>query len=314
MGDTMQAIRFHDYGGPEVMKLEQIARPVPKDDEILVRVHAMGVNPVDWKLREGRARARFNIPLPAIPGGDIAGVVEQVGAATAGFAAGQSVYAMVGLIGACAEFVALKSAFAAPKPARLDFVHAASVPLAALTAWQALFELGKLQRGQRILVQAAAGGVGGFAVQFARHIGADAVGTASAANLDYVRSLGAVDAVDYRSGKAFGADKSFDMVFDLLGGDAGMRCLPLLQSGGIFVGGVPSSEAVQQQVAALQLKAVGMQVRPDGRQLREIAALIDGGKVRTTLAATVPWQEIARAHELSKSGHTRGKIVLQAVA
>jgi NADPH:quinone reductase-like Zn-dependent oxidoreductase len=257
---------------------------------------------------------RFNIPLPAIPGGDIAGVVTQVGAAVEGFAVGQAVYAMLGLLGACAEYVVLKSGFAAPKPASLDFVHAASVPLAALTAWQALFEQGALQRGQRILVQAAAGGVGGFAVQFARHAGAEAVGTASAANLDYVRSLGAVDAVDYHSGKAFGAEKSFDMVFDLVGGDAGLRCLPLLKPGGIMVGGVPSSEAVQQQVAALQLKAVGFQVRPDGRQLREIAALIDGGKVRTTLAATVPWQDIARAHELSKSGHTRGKIVLQAVA
>jgi len=154
------AIRFHDYGGPEVMKLEQIPLPVPQADEILVRVHAMGVNPVDWKVREGLARKRLNIALPAIPGGDISGVIEQVGATATGVSVGQPVFAMVGLLGAYSEHVAIKPGITAPKPANLDHVQAASVPLAALTAWKGLFELGGLERGQRVLIHAAAGGVG----------------------------------------------------------------------------------------------------------------------------------------------------------
>jgi hypothetical protein len=154
---TTNAIRFHDYGGPEVMKLEQIACPEPKDDEILVRVHAMGVNPVDWKVREGLARKRLNIALPAIPGGDISGVVEQIGSAARGVSVGQSVFAMIGLLGAYSEHVAIKAAIAAPKPSNLDHVQAASVPLAALTAWKGLFEVGGLQRGQRVLIHAGAG-------------------------------------------------------------------------------------------------------------------------------------------------------------
>jgi NADPH:quinone reductase-like Zn-dependent oxidoreductase len=153
------AIRFHDYGGPEVMKLEQIPLPVPQADEILVRVHAMGVNPVDWKVREGLARKRLNIALPAIPGGDISGVIEQIGAAASGVSVGQPVFAMVGLLGAYAEHVAIKPGITAPKPANLDHVQAASVPLAALTAWKGLFELGGLERGHRVLIHAAAGGV-----------------------------------------------------------------------------------------------------------------------------------------------------------
>ena len=192
-----KAIRFHEYGGPEVMKLEEIPRPVPKDDEILVRVHAMSVNPVDWKIREGYVRKMMDIPLPAIPGGDLSGVIEAAGAQAGGLAVGQSVYAMIGLMGAYAEHVAIKAEIAAPKPASLDHVHSASVPLAALTAYQGFFEQGGLKAGQRVLVHAAAGGVGGFAVQLARNAGAEVMGTASPSNAEYVRTLGAVDVIDY---------------------------------------------------------------------------------------------------------------------
>lgn len=309
---TTRAIRFHDYGGPEVMQLEEIPKPAPKDGEILVRVHAMGVNPVDWKIREGMVRARINVPLPAIPGGDLSGVVEAVGPGVAGLAVGQPVYAMIGLLGAYAEHVAIKAEMAAPKPASLDHVQAASVPLAALTAWQALFEHAGVKPGQRVLVHAASGGVGGFAVQLAKNAGAHVVGTASAANAEYVRGLGADEAVDYRQGAVPAHAGSFDVVFDLVGGETSLRSLEVLKKGGVHVGGVPSP-ALAEKAGPAGIRVAPVMVKPDGRALREIAALIDAGNVRTTIAAVYPLAEAGKAHDHSKTGHTRGKIVLQAV-
>jgi len=315
MTESMRAIRFHDYGGPEVLKIDVVPRPAPKDDEILIRAQAWGVNPVDWKIREGHVRKRVNIPLPATPGGDIAGVVAEVGAQVTDFSVGQAVFAMVGLLGASAEYVAVKAAFAAPAPATLDGIQAASVPLAALTAYQALFEHGGLQAGQRALVHAAAGGVGGFAVQLARSAGAEVVGTASAANADYVRGLGAAAVIDYRSPDVDLASQGrFDLVFDLVGGDASLQSLRALRPGGVMVGGVPPGEALQQQAAAAQVRVLGIQVHPDGRQLREIATLIDAGKVGTTIAAVYSMNQVGIAHEQSKTGHTRGKIVVQCLS
>jgi NADPH:quinone reductase-like Zn-dependent oxidoreductase len=310
----MKAIRYHEYGGPEVMKLEEIPRPVPKDDEILVRVQAMGVNPVDWKIREGLMQKRIVIPLPATPGGDIAGVIEQVGAAVTGLSAGQSVYALLGLMGAYAEYVVVKAQFVARAPAKMDAVHAASVPLAALTAWQALYEKGSLKSGQRVLVHAAAGGVGGFAVQIARAAGAEVVGTASAANVDYVRGLGASAVIDYHQPKYDAYARSFDLVIDMAGGDGAMQSLKVLKSGGIHVGVVPPSEALQQGAAAAGITAVPVMVHPDGGQLAQIAALIDAGKITTAVAASFALADAGLAHNQSKTGHTRGKIVLRTSA
>lgn len=305
-----RAIRFHEYGGPEVMKIEEIARPVPKEGEVLVRVHALGVNPVDWKIREGLARARLNIPLPAIPGGDLSGVIEEAAPSAEELRVGQPVFGMTGLLGAYAELVALKADSCAPKPESLDYVQAAAVPLASLTAWQALFEHAQLQRGQRVLVHAAAGGVGSFAVQIAHHAGAIVVGTASAANADYVRGLGAAEVIDYQHGSFAAHRGSFDVVFDLIGGDTSLRSLELLRKGGLHVGGVPAP-ALAQQADAAGIRVKTVQVHPDGRQLREISKLIDGGAIRPTIAAVFPWEQAGRAHEQSKSGHTRGKIVLK---
>jgi NADPH:quinone reductase-like Zn-dependent oxidoreductase len=313
MTETMKAIRFHDYGGPEVMKVEQVPRPGAKEDEILIRALAWGVNPVDWKIREGHVRKRVNIPLPATPGCDICGVVAQVGPLVTDFKVGQPVFAMTGLLGACAEYVAIKATFVALQPAKLDALHAASVPLAALTAYQALFEHGGMKSGQRVLVTAASGGVGGFGVQLARSAGADVVGVASAANADYVRSLGASEVIDYRdTSVARSSSRRFDLVFDLVGGDTGLQSMREIRPGGVFVGGAPPSDALQKEAAAAGVKALGMQVHPDGRQLREIAALIDADEVDTTIAAVYTMDQIGIAHEQSKTGHTRGKIVVQA--
>ena len=229
------------------------------------------------------------------------GVVAEVGAQVTDFSVGQPVFAMVGLLGAYAEYVAIKAAFAAPAPATLDGMQAASVPLAALTAYQALFEHGGLKAGQRALVHAAAGGVGGFAVQLARSAGAEVVGTASAANADYVRGLGAAAVIDYRSPDVDLASQGrFDLVLDLVGGDASLQSLRRMRPGGVMVGGVPPGEALQQQAAAAQVRVLGIQVHPDGRQLREIAALIDAGKVGTTIAAVYPMNQVghcARAEQ-----------------
>jgi NADPH:quinone reductase-like Zn-dependent oxidoreductase len=309
-----KAIRFHDYGGAQVLRFEEIERPAPKAGEILVRVHAVSVNPVDWKIRGGLLRKRFDLPLPVIPGGDLSGEVAAVGAGVADFAVGQPVFALIGLWGAYAEHAAFNASMAAPKPASIDHIHAASVPLAALTAWQALHEQGALRRGQRVFVHAAAGGVGGFAVQLARAAGADVIASASAENADYVRGLGAKEVIDFRTDSAETYAGSVDLVFDLVGGGAGTRSLALLKAGGVLVAVAPPSGTLHEQAAKLGRRALNLQVRPDGAQLAQIAALIDAGQVTTTVAAVFPLAEAGAAQELSKLGHTRGKIILKAVA
>jgi NADPH:quinone reductase-like Zn-dependent oxidoreductase len=309
-----RAIRFHDYGGPEVMRFEEVDEPAPKEGEILVRVHAASVNSVDWKIRSGLVRKRFDLPLPIVPGGDLSGEVAAVGAAVTGFAAGQSVFAMIGLWGAYAEHVAFNASMAARKPASIDHVHAASVPLAGLTAWQALHEQAALMPGQRVFVHAAAGGVGGFAVQLARVAGAQVIASASAQNADYVRGLGANEVIDFRVNSAEPYVGSVDLVFDLVGGDASIRSLALLKPGGALVAVAAPSQALREQGEKLGRRVLTMQVRPDGAQLARIAALIDAGKVTTAVAAVFPLAEASAAQELNKLGHTRGKIILRAIA
>ena len=309
-----KAIRIHDYGGPEVMRFEEVERPVPQDGEILVRIHAVSVNPVDWKIRSGLMRKRLNLPLPIIPGGDLSGEVAAVGAGVTDFTVGQSVFALIGLWGAYAEHTAFNASMAARKPASIDHVQAASVPLAGLTAWQALYEQGGLTSGQRVFVHAAAGGVGGFAVQLARVADAEVIASASAKNVDYVRGLGANEVIDFRVDSAAPHRGSVDLVFDLVGGDESIRSLALLKPGGVLVAVAAASEALREQAEKLGRRVLSLQVRPNGAQLARIAALIDAGKVTTTVAAVFPLAEAGAAQELSKLGHTRGKIILRALA
>lgn len=310
---TMKAARIHDYGGPEVFHYDEIPRPVPQDDELLVRVHAVGVNPVDWKIRAGFTRSMFTLPMPAIVGGDISGVVEQVGANASGFKVGDEVFAMLGLVGAYAQYVTVKPALVALKPRSLDHTHAAAVPLAALTAWQALVDNAKVQAGQKILIHAASGGVGSFAVQIARSKGAIVTGTTSAGNAAYVRELGAAHVIDYRSEKFEERAKEMDVVIDLLGGETGEKSIRVLKPGGILVQISGTTEAVPKLAEAAQARAVKIMVKPNGDQLREIAALIDAGEVHPTIAHVFALSEAAKAQEQSKTGHTRGKIVMTAI-
>jgi NADPH:quinone reductase-like Zn-dependent oxidoreductase len=308
-----RAIRFHDYGGPEVLRFEEIERPTAQEGEILVRVHAASVNPVDWKIRDGLVRKRISPPLPLIPGGDLSGEVAAVGAGVTSFVVGDPVFAMIGLWGAYAEHVAFKAAMAARKPARIDYVQAASVPLVGLTAWQALHEQGALRSGQRVFVLAATGGVGGFAVQFARAAGAYVIASASAKNADYIRSLGADEVLDYRTDSALQYAGGIDLVVDAAGGEGSVRALELLKPDGALAAVAAPSEALKEQGVKLKRRVLPLQGRPDGAQLSQIASLIDAGKVTGTVSAVFPLAEAAAAQEQSKLGHTRGKIVLNTV-
>ena len=234
-------------------------------------------------------RKRFNLPLPVIPGGDLSGEVAAVGAGVTDFAVGQPVFALIGLWGAYAEHAAFNASMAAPKPASIDHVHAASVPLAGLTAWQALHEQGALRRGQRVFVHAAAGGVGGFAVQLARAAGADVIASASAENADYVRGLGAKEVIDFRTDSAEPYAGSVDLVFDLVGGETRHPLARAPQAGRCARRSCARPvEALHEQAAKLGRRVLDLQVRPDGAQLAQIAALIDAGKVTTTVAAVFP--------------------------
>jgi NADPH:quinone reductase-like Zn-dependent oxidoreductase len=305
----MKAVRIHDYGGAEEMRYEIAPRPTPGDGEVLVRVHAASVNPVDWKVRDGILREALPLDLPIVLGGDFAGVID---AGTPGFPAGMAVFGMTSTpgyrLGAFAQYVAVRTSDIAPMPETLDYVQAASVPLAALTAWQAVFDRAELQRGQRILIHAGAGGVGGFAVQFAREAGAYVIATTSAANADYVRDLGADEIIDYRAVQFDTALSDLDVVIDLIGGETQARSYDVLRPGGILVNAWGA--IMQEKADAAGVRGVKVAVAANGGQLAHIARLIDSGRVRTTVCETLPLAEAATAFEHSKSGRTRGKIVL----
>jgi NADPH:quinone reductase-like Zn-dependent oxidoreductase len=309
---TMKAIRFHEYGGPEVLRYEDAPRPEPGAGEVLVRVHAAGVNPVDWKIRAGYFKSFRPYPLPLIPGWDVSGVVEAAGPEAAKFRPGDEVFGFpdTSRNGAYAEYVAVREAALAAKPASLDHVATASIPLAGLTAWQALFDHGGLRAGQTVLVHAAAGGVGSFAVQFARLKGVRVIGTASGRNLGFLRELGADVPVDYETTRFEDAAKDVDVVVETLGQEIRERSWAVLKKGGILVAviGPPPNE---EEARRRGVRSTLMWAHPDAAQLTEIADLVDSGQVKTHLAAVLPLEEAAKAHELSATGHVRGKIVLK---
>lgn len=308
---VMKAVRFHSYGGPEVLVYEDAPCPAPAPDEVLIRVHAAGINPVDWKVRAGYLSAFVPLVFPVIPGIDVAGVVEEAGADVGDFKPGDDVYAWAGLTsnGSYAEYVTVKASDVALKPASLDYIHAAAVPQTALTAWQALFETANLQPGQTALIHAAAGGVGTFAVQMAKWKGARVYGTASAGNLDFLRDIGVDEPIDYATLNSADLARSVDVVLDAVGGDTQDRSWIVLKPGGVLVGMVsPPSE---EMAAAHDARHAYHMTHGSGQQLQEIAALIDAGHLRPFVQTVLPLQEARRAHELSQTGHVRGKIVLQ---
>lgn len=309
----MKAVRIHNYGGPDGLKYEEAPRPEPGPGEVLIRVHAAGVNPVDWKIREGYLKAMLHHSLPLIPGWDVSGVVEATGPGVARLKPGDEVYSRPDLArdGAYAEFMVVREAEVALKPKTVDHIHAAAIPLAALTAWQSLFDAAGLGAGQKVLIHAAAGGVGSFAVQLAKWKEAHVIGTASKDNHEFLRDLGADEVIDYRTTRFEDVVREADVVFDTMGGDTQKRSWGVLKKGGILVCilGQPSAA----EAAAHGVRQASVFVQPDAGQLDELAKLVDSGKLGAVVETVLPLSEARRAQELSQTGHTRGKIVLRVV-
>jgi NADPH:quinone reductase-like Zn-dependent oxidoreductase len=309
----MRAIVQHSYGGPEVLELGERPRPEPIATEVRVRVEAAGVNPIDWKVRSGKGSAALG-DLPFTLGWDVAGVVDAVGPGVTRFAVGDPVFGLPWFpreAAAYAEFVTAPSRQFARRPAGLSAVEAGGLSLAGLTAWQCLVDVARVQRGQRVLVHAAAGGVGHLAVQIAKARGAYVIGTASAAKHDLLEQLGVDEAVDYRSQRFDEVVQPVDVVYDLIGGDVAERSLDVLRPDGIMIS-LPSAAAAAaiESARARGLNATGMLVEPDGRGLEELAGLVDAGALRVLVAETFPLERAADAHRLGEQGRTTGKIVL----
>jgi NADPH:quinone reductase-like Zn-dependent oxidoreductase len=311
---TMKAIRIHNYGGPEVLQYEDAPRPKPHAGDVLVRVHAAGVNPIDWKVREGHMKDSWPHKLPLILGWDVSGTVEEVGpgpAAAGRFKIGDEVYSVPDPTrnGAYADYIVVREPELALKPKSLHHIRAAAVPLAALTAWQSLFDTAQLQPGQRVLIHAGSGGVGHFAVQLAKWKGAYVFATASTKNQDLLRKLGVDRPIDYTQQRFEDVARNIDIVLDTIGSEMQERSWSVLKKGGVLVSLVqpPSEEKAEE----LGVRAAFVAGHPSGAQLAEIAKMIDSGKLAPVIDRILPLSEVLRAHELSQSGHVRGKIVLR---
>jgi NADPH:quinone reductase-like Zn-dependent oxidoreductase len=310
-GSTMKAVVVHEYGGPEVLKLEDIPRPEPGENEILVRVIAAGVNPVDGLIRSGKFAQFFNTKLPLIPGYDIAGVVEKTGAKITRFKAGDAVYAYIGLKegGGYAEYAIATEKEVAAKPKSIGYVEAAAIPVVALTAWQALIDTAKLSAGQTVLIHGGSGGVGSFAIQIAKSRGAKVIATASTPNQDFLKQLGADVAIDYTKTKFENAAKDVDVVLDSVGKDTLARSYRVLKKGGFIVSLVARPD--QAELTKRQIRGAPLDVEPNSEELAEIGRLIDEQKIKVVVSQTFPLNEAAKAQQQADTGHTRGKIVLK---
>ncbi len=305
--DTMKAVRVARFGGPETVKIERIPKPKPGTGEVLVRVEACAINPIDWKLREGIFK---DLKLPFTPGGDFCGSIEELGAGVTEYEKGQAVYGCApGSVGADAEYVVCPTANLASKPRVLGPIEAASVPLAAMTAWQGLYAHGGLESGQTVLILGASGGVGSFAVQLAKLKGARVIGTASAANVDRVRGLGADVVVDYKKEKIEDVAKDVDLVFDLVGGELQKRAFACVKPGGRLISTVQPPDdrlAKKNKITAMMFR-----MKPDAGQLRELATRIDAQDIEVEVAKIMPLDKAAEAEELNRGQKVDGKIVLQ---
>jgi NADPH:quinone reductase-like Zn-dependent oxidoreductase len=310
----MKAIRIHEYGGRETLHYEDAPIPEPKAGELLVRVKAAAVNPVDVWVREGRLKELLGHELPLVLGWDASGVIEAVGEGVSKFDVGDAVFARprTARQGTYAEYAVIHEGEAAFKPQTLDHIRAAAVPLAALTAWQALFEAGKLSEGQTVLIHGAAGGVGHFAVQFAKRAGARVLATASAGNQEFVSLLGADKVIDYGATRFEEAADGVDVVLDAVGGETQERSFEVLRERGRLISIV--SEPSQDLAESKNVHAQLLVARPDGELLARICKMLDRGEVSPTVEVVLPLAEAQRAHELIESGHTRGKIVLNTMA
>jgi NADPH:quinone reductase-like Zn-dependent oxidoreductase len=312
---TMKAVRIERYGNEDVVEIAEVERPQPGENQLLVKVRAAAVNPVDWKIRDGLGDI-FGLKPPLILGCEVAGTVEAVGSlrlsrtGISGFVAGDEVYGYLSAYcGGYAEYVAAPASELVRKPKQIDFDTAASVPVAALTAWQGIFDHGELASGQRILITGASGAVGSMAVQLAKSKGAYVIGTGSGRNEEFARKLGADEFIDYKKAKFEEQVSNVDMVFDTVGGDTQERAMQTLKRGGVLVSTVspPSEEKAKQLGVTVAMVAV--MPKPD--QLAEINRLLESGKLRVRVATVLPLADVKKAHQISASGHADGKIILR---
>jgi NADPH:quinone reductase-like Zn-dependent oxidoreductase len=307
---TMKAVRIRSFGGPEVLELAEVEKPTPKDDEVLIRVHAASVNPVDYKIRSGTYPVVKQDQLPKVLGRDVAGEIERCGAAVRNLKQGDTVYAMLdGGSGGYAEYVTVRADLVAPKPRQLDYRAAAAVPLAGLTAWQGLFDHGHLQPGQRVLIHGGAGGVGHLAVQFAKARGATVAATVSTEDVEFVRQLGADEVIDYSRERFEEKVHDVDLVLDLVAGETQERSWAVLKDGGTMISSLaaPSEPKAREHHA----RAARFVAHPDRGELIEIGRLIDEGKVQPHVSAVFELRQAAEAQAQLERHHAPGKVVLQ---
>jgi NADPH:quinone reductase-like Zn-dependent oxidoreductase len=304
----MQAIRIHKFGESDVLEIDTLPDPVPGQGEVLVTVIASSVNPVDYKIRKGGYLPEDQLPIT--PGRDIAGVVRRCGPGVKAYEPGAEIFALLPPDrGGHAELVAVPEAACALKPERLDFVESAAVPLAALTAWQGLFDHGELRRGQSVLILGAAGGVGHMAVQFAKTIGAEVFATCGPDDIDFLIQLGVDHVIDYRIMRFEEEARDVDLVFDLVGGEVLDRAFTVLKHGGVLVSALQPPDPEKARTAGV--RGVRYMAEPNGRQLTEIARLIDAGKVAPQVDRTYPLSQTAQAEDWLEHHHVRGKVVIK---
>jgi len=310
-GPLMKAVVLREYGGPEALKLEEVPRPEPKDDEVLVRVIAAAVNPVDAYARQGMLSKRGLDKRPAIIGYDIAGVVEKTGARVTKFKAGDAVYAYLSIMrgGGYAQFAIAKEGEMSLKPKNIDFEKAAAVPLAATTAWQALIDTAKINEGQTVLIHGGSGGVGSFAVQIAKARGAKVIATASSANQDLLKQLGVDQPIDYTTTKFQDVVKDVDVVLNCVRADTLPASYGMVKKGGVIVSitGDPDPAECDKR----GIRCSGVMAHPDATVLQELTRLIEANKITPIVSQAFPLAKAARAHQQIETRHTRGKIVLR---
>jgi NADPH:quinone reductase-like Zn-dependent oxidoreductase len=303
----MKAVRIHSYGHSEKLRLEETPRPEIKSDEVLVKIRDAGVNPVDWQIREGYLKELMPSTLPLVVGQDVAGEIAEIGASVRDLKPGEEVFGFCR--GSYAEYAAAQPRQLARKPHSVDFEAAASIPTAGLTAWQAIMEHARVSSGQRVLIHGAAGGVGTFAVQFARLQGARVAATASARDAAALKEMGVDPVIDYRTQRFEKRVRDADAVIDLVGGDTLARSYQVVKKGGVLVTTLgPIDEA---KAKGHGIRAIAMRMRPDGAGLAEIARLIDAGKVKPRLDTVLALSEARKAQDLSQKGKAHGKIVLR---
>jgi len=306
---TMKAVAAHEYGGPQVLKLEEIPVPQPKENEILVRVIASGVNPADPLILNGKFEKEFGTHLPLILGYDMAGVVVKTGAKVTKLKVGDPVYAYLLWGGGWAEYCISNESESAIKPKPLSFTDTATVPLAALTAWQALIDIAKIQSGQTVLIHGGSGGVGSFAIQIAKARGARVIATASTQNQDLLKQLGADVAIDYTKQKFEDVAHDVDLVLDPVGRDTLARSYGVVKKGGIVVTIV--SRCDEAELKKHEIRGASLSSHPNSGELDEITKLIEAEKIKPVVTQVLPLTDAAKADAQAETHHTRGKIVLK---